>query len=141
MGIKNWLCLIDLTQIDMVTYQPYLADYGLACTREQTCVGTAVVMGTAAYSSPEDFYCVYSTKSDIWALGCIFYELMAEKMIWKEVNRKPMAIQRHFFFKKGPNVSHLISSIKGVVGKCLNFDPEERPDDATIAEELAKIEL
>ena len=66
---------------------------------------------------------------------------MAEKMIWIEVNRKPMGIQRHFFFKRGSNVSHLISSIKGVVEKCLNFDPEERPDAATIVEELAKIEL
>ena len=89
---------------------PYIADYGLACTRENTCMGTAAVMGTAAYSAPEVFDCVYSAQTDIWALGCVLYELLSQNLIWKEVGRKPMVIQRHFFFKRGPSILQLQST-------------------------------
>ena len=65
------------------------------------------------------------------------YQSTAEYVVWMGVAAaRDTSDERPPLFKRGPNVSHLISSIKGVVEKCLNFDPEERPDAATIVEEL-----
>ena len=129
-------------RIDAHTYHPYLADYGLGCTREITSMGTAAVMGTAAYSAPEVFDCVYSTQTDIWALGCVLYELLTGCFIWNEINRKPMAIQRHFFYARGPDISRVMPSVaKDVVASCLQISPEKRPSADSVVSKLTEINL
>ena len=99
-------------------------------------------MGTAAYSAPKVFDCVYSTQTDIWALGCVLYELLTGCFIWNEINRKPVAIQRHFFYARGPDISRVMPSVaKDVVASCLQISPEKRPSADSVVSKLTEINL
>jgi serine/threonine protein kinase len=105
-------------------------------------MGTAAVMGTAAYSASEAFDCTYSTQTDIWALGCILYKLLTALFIWNEVERKPMAIQRNFFFSRGPNVSKFVpAAAKELVVSCLEIDSSKRPSADCVTRKLTDLDM
>ncbi len=53
-----------------------LGDFGISRVLESTCEAAMTVVGTPYYMSPE--VCEskpYTFKSDVWALGCVLYEL------------------------------------------------------------------
>ena len=53
-----------------------LGDFGIAKVLDSTQQFTNTCIGTPYYMSPELFkYKPYSYKSDIWALGCVLYEM------------------------------------------------------------------
>ena len=63
-----------------------LGDFGLAKIIEATCALAKTQCGTPLYMSPE--LCVgkeYDRGADVWALGCILYELMTLTMPWADV--------------------------------------------------------
>ena len=53
-----------------------LGDFGIAKTLKGTLDAATTVVGTPYYISPEVYLNKpYTLKSDVWALGCILYEL------------------------------------------------------------------
>jgi len=57
-----------------------LGDFGISRVLENTCEAAMTVVGTPYYMSPE--VCEnkpYTYKSDVWALGCVLYELCTLK--------------------------------------------------------------
>jgi NIMA (never in mitosis gene a)-related kinase len=57
-----------------------IGDFGISRALEQTGLYASTVIGTPHYLSPE--VCKsepYTSKSDVWALGCILYELCTLK--------------------------------------------------------------
>lgn len=57
-----------------------LGDFGISKILNSTCDVAQTMVGTPLYMSPE--LCqqnTYAKKSDIWALGCVFYEICALK--------------------------------------------------------------
>ena len=71
------------------------------------------------------------------ALGCVLYELLSQTLIWNEVGRKPMGIQRHFFYKRGPSILQLQSKeAKMIVNSCLQIEAKDRPSATVITEKL-----
>lgn len=57
-----------------------LGDFGIAKVLDSTQQFTCTTIGTPYYMSPELFkYKPYSYKSDIWALGCVLYEMCTLK--------------------------------------------------------------
>ena len=63
-----------------------LGDFGLAKIIEATCAAVKTQCGTPVYMSPE--LCNgqdYNRGADVWALGCILYELMTLTMPWADV--------------------------------------------------------
>ena len=54
-----------------------IADFGLSKNMEESKAYVSSIAGTMVYSSPEALnnQKKYSFPSDIWALGCILYEL------------------------------------------------------------------
>jgi serine/threonine protein kinase len=72
-------------------------------------------LGTPYYMSPELFkYKPYSYKSDIWALGCVMYEIMNLKHAFTAQTLNGLAVK----ILKG---SYLPLQM-------LNVNPKERPD-------------
>ena len=69
---------IFLTKEGMVK----IGDFGISKILSKSQVGAVTVLGTPYYISPE--MCegkLYDEKSDIWALGCIGYELVSYSCI------------------------------------------------------------
>lgn len=63
-----------------------LGDFGLAKIVEATCAFARTQCGTPLYMSPE--LCLgqdYNRAADVWALGCVLYELMTLTMPWADV--------------------------------------------------------
>ena len=61
----------------------FVTDFGLSCDRPRGGEGSerqAKVAGTPAYMSPEMFHGTVSPRSDVYALGIMFYELLAGKL-------------------------------------------------------------
>jgi serine/threonine-protein kinase len=61
---------------------PLLADFGIAKALEQTSASTASV-GTFAYMAPEQFDGRVSTQVDIYALGCVLFELLTGEVPYR----------------------------------------------------------
>jgi len=63
--------------------RPYVADFGLAVSDDEDLSGRTEVAGTPLYMSPEQFSGRtqwLDGRSDIWALGVIFYETLVGKV-------------------------------------------------------------
>ncbi|KAH0538081.1 hypothetical protein FGG08_005293 [Glutinoglossum americanum] len=108
-----------------------LGDFGLSKIMHSHDFASTYV-GTPFYMSPE--ICAaerYTLHSDIWALGCIVYELCAKE--------PPFNAKTHFHLvekiKSGrfPPLPHFYSpELQGVIAKCLQVNPTKRPDTAQL---------
>jgi serine/threonine protein kinase len=101
-------------------------------------IGTACLVGTVRFSSPEDFDLQqYSTKSDVWVYSCLLFEVVAERHIWWEVDRHSRSAQRALLKGQYPNVSPLDgSTMKPLVTACLSLNPDMRPSFGKICDTL-----
>jgi serine/threonine-protein kinase len=86
--------------------------------------GVGVLLGTAAYMSPEQAKGgVADKRSDIWALGCVVYEMLTGKAAFAEstVTETLAAI-----LKSDTDWSKVPRSLHAVLGRCLHKDPKQR---------------
>lgn len=89
-------------------------------------------VGTPFYMSPE--ICAaepYTLHSDIWALGCIMYEL-CQKAPPFNAKTHIQLVQRIREGKYPPLPDMYSSELKGVIASCLRVNPDQRPDTATL---------
>ena len=91
--------------------------------------------GTPYYASPEVWKDKpYNSKSDIWSLGCVFYELIMLTTPFRAKNMKDLFEK----VKKGeyPNIPNYFSpKFQIIIDRILKVRPEERPS----AEEILKM--
>ena len=88
----------------------------------KTCVGSPY------YMSPE--VCQdrpYNNKSDIWALGCVLYELCELKMAFGGSGSLMKTVQAIVSASYEPLSNHICQPIKFLVQTMLDSDPEKRP--------------
>ncbi len=119
------------------TGQPKILDFGLAratdCDAEatrQTDVGQ--ILGTLAYMSPEQVLAdplALDTRSDVYALGVILYELLAGKLPYQLSRQLPQAIR--IIQETDPNPLSSVSrvfrgDIETIVTKALEKDKNRR---------------
>lgn len=69
-----------------------ITDFGVAMAtnlaRDERLTGTGVVVGTPAYMSPEQLHAgEVDARSDVWALGCVMFEMMTGKMVGRYAAR------------------------------------------------------
>ncbi|XP_029298222.1 NIMA-related kinase 12 isoform X2 [Cottoperca gobio] len=109
-----------------------LGDFGISRVMTNTADMASTCVGTPSYLSPELCQDVpYSSKSDIWALGCLLYEICALRPPFSATN----LLSLFYKITKGdydpvPNIySDNISSLIQIM-LCLN--PENRPTAACI---------
>lgn len=105
-----------------------LGDFGLSRVLPHTHAEAKTVCGTPNYFAPE--LCMgqtYGTKADIWALGCVMYELLNLRRLFTSRAFQDLVDEIKRF--KGPVKMRAEYSFEfaSVVQKCLEKMPERRP--------------
>ena len=97
--------------------------------------GTEVILGTPAYISPEQARGQpVDKRSDIWAFGCVLYEMLAGKGAFAAETPSDslaMLIERDPDWSALP--AGLPAPIRRLVSRCLQKDPADRIHDAADA--------
>jgi len=130
--------------------RPRLVDFGLArLTDDPTDVRmteTGRVMGTAAYMSPEQVAgdnALIDTRSDVYALGVIMYEVLAETLPYEDKSESWPSMLRAITEQAPRRLSHADPSLRGdletIALKALEKDPARRYDSAAaLADDLER---
>eukprot|EP01060_Flectonema_neradi_P006426 TRINITY_DN14345_c0_g1_i3.p1 TRINITY_DN14345_c0_g1~~TRINITY_DN14345_c0_g1_i3.p1 ORF type:complete len:533 (+),score=75.98 TRINITY_DN14345_c0_g1_i3:37-1635(+) len=94
--------------------------------------------GTVLYLSPEAIRDhKYSTKSDIWAIGCTMLECLTGNPPWREAQFQLETVYQALitiaYTTKGPNIPSTIpESAQEYLEACLAIPPEERPSATSL---------
>jgi NIMA (never in mitosis gene a)-related kinase len=104
-----------------------LGDFGVAKVLERTGQMARTCVGTPGYLSPE--ICgnrQYNSKSDIWSLGCVLYQLMTLRppFTGRNMNQLLIAIVRGHF---PPMPARYSYELRQTVATMLRKNPEDRP--------------
>ena len=104
-----------------------LGDFGISKGLKSTWDKARTMVGTPYYLSPEIINSQpYDSKSDIWALGVLLYELMTFKMPFNAVSLSLLQIKiNKGVYHSPPGIYS--SELKDLLKKCLTLDPKERP--------------
>jgi hypothetical protein len=112
--------------------QVKLGDFGLAKALVQANFANTYV-GTPYYMSPELMQeKAYDSKSDIWSLGCLIYELCALKPPFHEAKTHN---ELSIFIRNGripPLPKGYSQSLSAVIKAMLNLNPAMRPSSAQL---------
>lgn len=118
---------IMLSENDKIT----ITDFGLAKLKENDCSRMISVVGTMFYSCPEIVKNEpYDEKADVWALGCLLYEMCCWEppffthnmlALTKKITDADYDHERLANYAYSPLISQVVKS-------CLAIDPEKRPD-------------
>eukprot|EP00316_Scyphosphaera_apsteinii_P020436 CAMPEP_0119341980 /NCGR_PEP_ID=MMETSP1333-20130426/103742_1 /TAXON_ID=418940 /ORGANISM="Scyphosphaera apsteinii, Strain RCC1455" /LENGTH=365 /DNA_ID=CAMNT_0007354093 /DNA_START=45 /DNA_END=1138 /DNA_ORIENTATION=+ len=104
-----------------------IGDFGIAKVMEGSMAAASTVIGTPYYMSPE--VCQnqpYSYKSDVWALGCILYEMCALQQAWNGSNLLGL-VYKIVQQKYPPLPDEYSKELKQLVDLMLEKEPERRP--------------
>lgn len=108
---------------------PALGDFGLACQlpEGETLAQPGECVGTPNYMSPELVQDrPYGDKSDVWALGCVFFELTALKPAFMAFDMR--GLKAKIVAAKLPALPQEYSSEwRSLVRSMLAADPQRRP--------------
>uniref|UniRef100_A0A0G2K8N9 non-specific serine/threonine protein kinase n=1 Tax=Rattus norvegicus TaxID=10116 RepID=A0A0G2K8N9_RAT len=116
---------IFLTKANLIK----LGDYGLAKKLNSEYSMAETLVGTPYYMSPELCQGVkYNFKSDIWAVGCVIFELLTLKRTFDATNPLNLCVK----IVQGIRAMEVDSSqyslgLIQLVHACLDQDPERRP--------------
>ncbi|KAM8909841.1 NIMA-related kinase 12 [Spinachia spinachia] len=109
-----------------------LGDFGISRVMADTADMSSTCVGTPSYLSPELCQDVpYSSKSDIWALGCLLYEICALRAPFTATN----LLSLFYKITKGeydPVPTCYSDNISALVRRMLSLNPENRPTAAWI---------
>ena len=89
-------------------------------------------VGTPYYMSPE--ICAserYTLASDIWALGCIMYELCTRKVPFNAITQIQL-VQKIKEGRLDPMPDHYSPELKDVIKSCLKVNPLHRPETSQL---------
>jgi NIMA (never in mitosis gene a)-related kinase len=108
-----------------------LGDFGLS-KQMQSHDFASTYVGTPFYMSPE--ICAaekYTLRSDIWAVGCIMYELCQKEPPFNARTHIQL-VQKIREGKFAPLPEYYSPELKNVIGSCLRVNPDHRPDTASL---------
>ena len=104
-----------------------LGDFGISKGFERTMDKARTMVGTPYYLSPEIIdNKPYDTKTDIWSLGVLLYEMMTFKMPFN-ANSLPMLSVKILRGNYYPPPSVYTKDLREIVSKCLTVKPSLRP--------------
>lgn len=104
-----------------------LGDFGIARTLEHTIDKASTCVGTPSYLSPEMCQDIpYNNKSDIWALGCILYEMCAFQSAF-DANNLLSLFYKICKCERAEVPSIYSSDIINLIDTVLVKEPDKRP--------------
>lgn len=105
-----------------------LGDFGLAKILNSKSAYATTNVGTPYYMSPELIKELkYNEKSDIWAIGCLIYELAAKKPPFEGTNQFSLA-KRIIDGKYSQISSHYSNYLREIIREMIQIEPSMRPD-------------
>ncbi|KAM9329509.1 serine/threonine-protein kinase Nek1 [Gastrophryne carolinensis] len=111
-----------------------LGDFGIARVLNSTVELARTCIGTPYYLSPE--ICEnrpYNNKSDIWALGCVLYEMCTLKHAFEAGNMKNLVLK--IIRGSYPPVStHYSYDLRNLISLLFKRNPKDRPSVSSILE-------
>src|SRR5688572_17611854 len=115
-----------------------ILDFGIARAEDQVVTLGMTAMGTAAYMSPEQTLgASVDTRTDLWSLGVVLYEMLANERPFDGATRDD--IMRSIRDDSARALAAIAQSVPavlhGIVERCLRKDPATRYQSAT---ELAR---
>lgn len=135
---------ILLNETDSDSIEIKLLDFGLACSYESTIAKGDTIAGTPQYMAPDVGKGKrYDTRSDIYSLGCMMFELLTGKLPYEA--ESPLQLLRKHAQEETPDINSIAPEISfdntlcEIVAKCMEKDPEDRYQ--SIEELEAEIEL
>lgn len=129
---------IMLGENDKVT----ITDFGLAKQKRSDCSKMTSVVGTILYSCPEVVQnMAYGEKADIWALGCILYQMCVLEPPFNSTNMLTLVNKIVAADYKAIPEKDYSPRLLQTVKCCLCVNPDERPDILELSGQLANILL
>ena len=125
----------DLKSANVFLFRDGTAKLGDLNVSKITCRGVGCTQtGTPYYASPEIWKDnPYNLKSDIWSLGCVFYELIMLKTPFRGESMKDL--YKKVMKGEYPPIPKTFSNkFQIVIDRILKVKPEERPDTNEILE-------
>jgi serine/threonine protein kinase len=122
--------------------EPVLTDFGVARIRDATThTATGTILGTPAYMSPEQVAGkLIDSRSDIYSLGIILYEMLAGRPPFVSEHDTPVSILMKHLDEPHPPLPPVHSSLQFVVDNALAKDPNDRYSTAgELAHDLVRI--
>ena len=105
-----------------------LGDLGISKVLEGTMDFAKTCIGTPYYMSPEIFKNKpYSYKSDVWALGCVLYEMSTLNHAFDSNSINGLA-QKIIKGKYPPISAKYSRHLRELIGEMLMLEPRQRPD-------------
>jgi serine/threonine protein kinase len=106
-------------------------DFSQATTVTTSGTREGTVLGTAAYMSPEQARGrVVDTRTDIWAFGCVLYEMLAGQAAFAAdtlSDTLARVLEREPDWRRLPNATP--ARVRVLLRGCLQKDPDKRPPD------------
>jgi len=110
-----------------------IGDFGISRLLAGTCAFAKTVIGTPYYMAPE--ICAerpYSWASDIWALGCVLFEMYQLKVPFE--GRSVKELMQKIAREKAPPCSRAPSAARDLCCKMMARDSRQRPTASQILE-------
>ena len=111
-----------------------ITDFGIAIAAEEEGTGEVAILGTPAYMAPEQFAGKgATTRSDIYALGLILYELYAGKRAFTSATIAELRQEKEGQTPQAPSEIRrdIDPVVERLIMRCLERDPRARPASAS----------
>jgi serine/threonine protein kinase len=119
-------------------------DLGVARTSKEPALTDGMIVGTPAFMAPEQWRGEPSAKSDVYALGCVLYELLARTPVFTGALPQLMVahcerMPERLSVRCAGTGRALDPELERVIMRALAKDPAMRPAMADLEAELARL--